>query len=218
MIKAIIFDFDGVILDTETPWFDAYREVFSEEGGILPIAEWAKGVGTSFEHTNVFQYLSDQIGKPVDRKQIEQRTALRYKQLIQGMKVLPGVEAYLQTAKKLGLRVGLSSSSTREWVEGFLQQYALLDYFEAISTSDDVDQVKPSPDLYVRTMKLLGVAGNEAIAFEDSLNGLRAAKAAGLHCVIIPNKVTEQLSFEGESMRISSLADFPLEDLLNKLG
>lgn len=218
MIKALIFDFDGVILDTETPWFDAYREVFEQEGGDLPLEEWAKGIGASFEHTNVFDYLSAKTGKPVDEAGIRSRTAARYKELIQRMEILPGVVDVLQTAQRMGLRIGLASSSTRKWVEGYLQQYELMPYFEVISTRDDVASAKPDPELYVRTLKLLGVSGKEAVAFEDSLNGLQAAVAAGMHVVVIPNPVTAHMSFKGESMRISSLADMPLDVLLRKLS
>lgn len=214
MIRAVIFDFDGIILDTETPWFEAYREAFREEGGELPLEEWSKGIGTTYPAFDPYAYLAGQLGRPVERIKIEARAAEIYKQLVKGLAVLPGVESYLQQASRLGLRIGLSSSSDRQWVESYLKQYGLFNYFEAISTRDDVKEVKPKPDLYLRTMKLLDVAGEEAIAFEDSLNGLRAALAAGLHTVVIPNKVTGHMAFEGYRYRLTTMADMPLEQLL----
>jgi putative hydrolase of the HAD superfamily len=217
MIKAVIFDFDGLILDTETPWYDAYRAVFIEEGGELPIEEWAKGVGTVFGEFDPFSYLESQTGKVVDPQAFQERTKVHYTQLVQELQIRPGVEAYLQEAKALGLRIGLSSSSTLEWVSSYLKQYGLLDYFEAISTSDDVVKVKPDPALYLRTLRLLDVAGSEAVAFEDSLNGLQAAVAAGMHAVVIPNPVTEHLMFEGHRYRMTDMTEMTLEQLLHKI-
>lgn len=216
-MKAVIFDFDGVILDTETPWYEAYVEVFREEGVELPLSEWAKGIGTSFEHDPIFDLLAQGTGREVNVKAIRRRAFARYKQLTESLTVLPGVEALLADAKRLGLKVGLASSSDRAWVEGFLAKYNLLHHFEAISTMDDVERVKPEPDLYLRTMKLLGVEGHEAFAIEDSLNGLNAALAAGLSCVVVPNAVTGGLPFAGETLRLSSLADMPLEALIENL-
>lgn len=216
-MKAIIFDFDGVILDTETPWFESYREVFREEGAELPLAEWAKGIGLSFEHPAVFTWLAEQTGQPVDEEALRRRAFIRYKARTETLAILPGVEACLADAKRLGLKIGLASSSDRAWVEGFLDKYNLRHHFAAISTMEDVERVKPAPDLYVRTLDLLGVAGGEAVAIEDSLNGLNAALAAGMSCIVVPNAVTGELPFAGESLRLNSLADAPLAELLARL-
>ncbi len=217
MIKAVVFDFDGLILDTETPWYDAYRAVFAEEGGELPLEEWAKGIGTTFGIYDPFAYLERQTGRAVDRLAIQNRTRVFYDRYVSELHIRPGVQDYLEEAQALGLRIGLSSSSTREWVEGYLSQYGLLGYFEAISTSDDVDQVKPDPALYLRTMRLLGVAGDQSLAFEDSLNGLRAALAAGMHAVVVPNPVTAQLAFEGHRYMLADMTELSLAELLKKL-
>lgn len=217
MIKAVVFDFDGLILDTESLWFDAYSAVYAEEGGVLPVEEWAKAVGTTFGVFDPYVYLESQIGKPVDRESIEARMKANYDQYVQQLQLRPGVEDYLRDARQMGLRIGLSSSSSREWVEGYLKQYGLRDYFEAISTSNDVAVVKPDPALYLRTMQLLGVTGAESLAFEDSLNGLRAAVAAGMHAVVVPNPITEHLAFENHRYRLSSMSELSLSELLKKL-
>ncbi|OUM84395.1 HAD family hydrolase [Caldibacillus debilis] len=216
--KAVIFEFDGIILDTETPWFAAYADVFREEGVELPLEVWANGIGTSFEHDPIFDLLAEGTGRDVDVAAIRRRAFDRYKKLTESLSVLPGVEALLSDAKRLGLKVGLASSSDRAWVEGFLRKYGLLGHFEAISTMEDVERVKPAPDLYLRTLRLLGVDAREAFAIEDSLHGLNAALAAGLRCVVVPNPVTKHLPFSGEALRLSSLADMPLETLIARLG
>lgn len=216
-MKAVIFDFDGVILDTETPWYHAYAEVFREEGADLPLDMWAQGIGTSFEHRSIFDHLEAVTGRKADVEDIRKRAYVRYRQLTEELTVLPGVETLISDARRLGLKVGLSSSSDRAWVEGFLSKYGLIGHFDAISVMEDVERVKPAPDLYLRTMKLLGVEGREAFAVEDSLNGLNAALAAGLYCVVVSNPVTGGLPFAGESLRLNSLADIPLSDLIARL-
>jgi putative hydrolase of HD superfamily len=216
-LKAVIFDFDGIILDTETPWYRAYADVFREEGVELPLGLWAQGIGTSFEHEPIFALLAEGTGRDVDAEAIRRRAFERYKRLTETLPVLPGVEALMADARRLGLKIGLASSSDRPWVEGFLRKCGLFDFFDAISTMEDVERVKPAPDLYVRTLNLLGVAAEEAFAIEDSLNGLNAALAAGLRCVVVPNEVTKHLPFAGETLRLSSLADMPLESLIARL-
>jgi putative hydrolase of the HAD superfamily len=218
MIKAIIFDFDGLILDTETPWFYAYRALFEERGATLPLVEWAKCIGTHDGEFNPMDYLEQQIGKEVDRIQFKDEARLRYAQLVQTMQIRPGVVPYLESAQKLGLRIGLASSSDRYWVESYLNKYGLFSYFEVIRTMDDVAKVKPDPELYLQALEHLGVRPNEAIVFEDSLNGLRAAKAAGTYCVIVPNEVTNDLDFVDHDLRLKSMEDMSLTDIIKRVA
>jgi putative hydrolase of the HAD superfamily len=217
MIKAIIFDFDGLILDTETPWFHAYRQMFEELGATLPLVEWAKSIGTQDGEFSPMVYLEQQIGKKVDHIQMKEEVRLKYAQLVQTMQVRPGVVAYLEAAQKLGLRIGLASSSDRYWVESYLNKYGLYSYFEVIRTMDDVVKVKPDPELYLQALEHLGVRADEAIVFEDSLNGLRAAKAAGIYCVIVPNEVTNELDFVDHDLRLKSMEDMSLADIMNRV-
>src|SRR5690625_6869358 len=107
----------------------------------------------------------------------------------------PGVINYLQDAKKLNLKIGLASSSTYSWVAGHLQKLNLIDYFECIKTSDDVEKVKPDPSLYLKATKCLGLDPEECIAFEDSVNGSLAAIQAGMKCVVVTNPLTESMTF-----------------------
>lgn len=212
MIRAVVFDFDGLIVDTETPWFYVYRDLFRELGGDLPLEEWVKVVGSSFEIADPFHHLEKAIGRKVDRMAIQREAAERYKAL--PLSVRPGVEAYLHSARESGFKIGLASSSDRAWVEGYLKRFGLLSYFDVIRTRDDVRRIKPDPELYVAALSGLGVAAGEALAFEDSLNGLRAAAAAGLRCVVVPNEVTAGLPFEGHVLRLQSMAERPLAEVV----
>lgn len=215
MIKAVIFDFDGLILDTETPGYHSYRQMFEELGAQLPLEEWAKGIGTTNSgYFHPLDYLERQIGKKIDRALFKQQAEEKYHILVQSMLVRPGVVNYLQAAQKLGLKIGLASSSRRSWVESYLKKYDLYTYFHVIRTKDDVVLVKPDPELYIQALELLGVKNSEAIVFEDSLNGLHAAKAAGIYCVIVPNPVTSQLEFLLHDLRLASMEDMSLEEII----
>ena len=217
MIKAVIFDFDGLIIDTETPWYEAYKEVFSSYHIELPVEIWAECIGTTFHVFNPMDYLEERLGRAVDRDEIKKETKTRYSDKMKGQNVRPGVVNYLKEAKNEGLRIGLASSSTRNWVESYLSEHELNQYFEVINTSDDVSKVKPDPELYINTMTSLQVEGNETVVFEDSLNGLRAAKAAGAHCVIVPNQVTAFMPFENYDLRLGSMAEMPLREVIARL-
>jgi putative hydrolase of the HAD superfamily len=127
------------------------------------------------------------------------------------------VKDYLEEAKRKGYKVALASSSTKEWVTHHLGKLGLLHYFEVIITGDDVDKVKPAPDLYVKAIEALGIQPAEAVAFEDSLNGLQAVLTAGLKCVIVPNPVTDALAFENHHLRLRSMADKSLSDVIKHI-
>ncbi|EGL83229.1 Haloacid dehalogenase domain protein hydrolase [Caldalkalibacillus thermarum TA2.A1] len=129
----------------------------------------------------------------------------------------PGVLAYLQEAKQLGLKVGLASSSSHQWVMEHLERYNIAHYFDSIHTADTVKQVKPHPELYEQAVNALGVSADEAVAFEDSLNGLKAAKSAGLYCVIVPNPTTAALPFEGFDLRLQSMEELSLQEVINRI-
>ncbi|MFC0189931.1 HAD family hydrolase [Fictibacillus aquaticus] len=214
MIKALIFDFDGTILDTESQEYQALKEIFEDHGCELPLEVWGKCIGTH----NVFdpyEYLEEQYKQPVNHDELREKRVNRSHSLIHEQEALPGVIAYLEAAKEMGLKIGLASSSTRSWVTGHLERIGLLHYFETIKTSDDVEQVKPNPALYVEAAKALGVKPEEAVAFEDSLNGAKAAKAAGMHCVVIPNPVTKHMNFDEMDLVLESLAEKELHQLLS---
>lgn len=216
-IKAIVFDFDGLIIDTESAWFEVLAEIYQEHGAELPLEMWARCVGTDHEAFNPYDYLEQLLQKPIDRVSIKALSASKHARIMQGRTLRAGVEAYLQSAAGQGLKIGLASSSTRSWVERYLRQYGLLHYFACIRTSDDVAKVKPDPELYLQVLAGLNVPAPAAVAFEDSPNGARAAKAAGMYCVIVPNSITETLTFDDYDMRLSSMADKPLSEVLSAL-
>ena len=127
--------------------------------------------------------------------------------------MLPGIAACISSAKRRGLKLAIASSSTQKWVTRNLRKFELLDQFDAICTSDHVSAVKPDPALYLLALETLGVKAGEAIAFEDSPNGILAAKRAGIFCIAVPNPLTKDLPLELADRRLGSLEEFDLDDV-----
>jgi HAD superfamily hydrolase (TIGR01509 family) len=217
-IKAVVFDFDGLILDTESNEFNSYSEIYKQHGVELPIEVWGQCVGTNASAFDVYAYLEQLVGQSVDREKLHLSKSALYEKSMLEAELRPGVREYLQSAKLMGLRIGLASSSPRVWVEGYLKTYGILDRFETIRTADDVEIVKPNPALYFKALEDLNVDASDAIAFEDSPNGALAAKRAGMYCVIVPNSVTRQLTFGETDLRIESMEQMSLQEVIAHLG
>ncbi len=216
MIRALIFDFDGLIVDTETPDFRSWQEVYREHGGELPVSVWTEYIGGSTGVFDPYDYLEAQIGHPVDRADVQAQQKRRERELFAGQPILPGVEAYLAGARERSLKLGIASSSDRAWVTGHLERVGLLAAFDAILTADDVARTKPDPELFVRALEALEVEARQAIVLEDSPNGVLAAKRAGIFCVAVPNPVTRQLDLSRADLILDSLAEMPLRELLER--
>jgi HAD superfamily hydrolase (TIGR01509 family) len=215
MIRALIFDFDGLILDTEVPEFQSWQEIFQLYGCQLPLTTWAACIGTSSDAFDPYAYLEAQLGRAVDRDAIHARRQKRCAELLAVQPVLPGVREYIADAARLNLQLGVASSSPRAWVTGHLSRLGLMTHFTSIQCADDVHSTKPDPTLYHAVLKDLNLRAEQAIALEDSPNGILAAKRAGLFCVAVPNTLTRQLSLDHADLHLQSLADLPLEKLLS---
>ena len=213
MIKALVFDFDGLILDTEVPEYQSWQESYQAYGCSLSLSKWTEAIGTH-DTFDPYDDLAQQLGRPVDRAAIRAKQRTRFAELMANQSILPGVERYIFRARELGLKLGVASSSSRSWVTGYLAQLGLEAYFDSIKCGDDVERTKPDPAVYLASLQALRVKAHEAIALEDSPNGVLAAKRAGIFCVAVPNAMTQQLSFDLADLQISSLAELSLEKLL----
>lgn len=215
MIKALIFDFDGTIIDTETAWYVAFRNAYKEHDVELTLEMYSQCIGTSLKTFNPYEYLITDLNLPIDRDEFRESVQLQHATLMQNEQIRPGIKQYLESAQEAGLKLAVASSSKRDWVEKHLDMLGLKDYFEVISTADDVSTVKPNPELYTKTLELLGVEASEAIAIEDSPNGAYAATAAGIHCLVVTNTITGTLQFDMPHQRLASLIDIPFHDLIS---
>jgi HAD superfamily hydrolase (TIGR01509 family) len=217
MIRGLIFDFDGLILDTELPGVLCWQEIYREHGCEFPVSIYARSVGTLPRVFNVYDHLEAQIGRPIDRDALQQRRFQRSLEIILQQSILPGVEDCLRGAKQRGFKLGVASSSSREWVAGHLERLELLPLFDHLSCGDMVAMTKPHPELYHTALASLQLDPQEAIAFEDSPHGVAAAKAAGIFCVAVPNHVTKQLTFAHADLQLSSLAEVTFEELVRTI-
>lgn len=217
MIHALIFDFDGTILETETPDYQAWQELYAHYGCKLPLEIWSTAVGAH----NVFDpyaYLEELSGESIDRTSVRQQVKERAFELVSLEMPLPGVLDYIEEAKQLGLRLGVASSSNHKWVDVHLQRLNLTKKFETVICRDDVDnRAKPDPSVYLAACGALGCAPQQAMALEDSYNGLTGAKRAGLYGVAVPNAITSHMDFRQADYRLSSLADMSLAELIEKV-
>lgn len=215
MIRGIIFDFDGLILDTEGPVYQSWVELYAEYGVDLPFELWATIIGTSnLEHFDPFKLLEDKINRQLDRKALSPRRRAREIDLCLAQPILPGVTEMIRTARRGRYKLGIASSSDRQWVVGHLTRLELAGYFDVIHTSDDVEHTKPDPALFHMVLSSLELHPDEAIVFEDSPNGVTAAKKAGIFVVAVPNSLTCQLNLGHADLKLDTLADMPLDEII----
>ncbi|WP_297860035.1 HAD family phosphatase [Meiothermus sp.] len=213
-MQALIFDFDGTILDTESTEFQAWQEVYQQHGAELSLDYWLPFIGNNSIPFDPAGHLEKLLGTTLDKKGIEGWVKQRKQALNQTLEPLPGVLDYLEAAQAMGLKLAVASSSRRAWVEGHLERLGLLGYFQVIRTKEDVALTKPDPALFLRAAEGLGVLPQETLVLEDSLNGVRAAKSAGAFTVAVPNAITRHLNLGQADLLLSSLSDLALWDLL----
>lgn len=213
MIRALVFDFDGLILETEVPALESWAGIYREHGHEMPMDRWYASLGSD-RGFDPAAYLAALVGEGFDVEAARARRVTRRDELITALDVMEGVRDYIADARRLGLRLAVASSSTRAWVMGHLERLDIAAAWDAVRCREDVTRTKPAPDLYRSAVEALGVAAEETVAFEDSPNGIAAAKAAGLHCVAIPNALTRDLDLSRADLRLATLADMPLADLL----
>jgi HAD superfamily hydrolase (TIGR01509 family) len=216
VIRAIVFDFDGLILDTEEPVYRSWVEVYEAHGQTLPFERWVQIVGSTTTEFHPQRHLEERLGRPLSQVVIDRRIGRRT-EMILAQQVLPGILQYIDDATALGLKLGVASSSTRDWVSGHLERLGILGRFGCVRCRDDVNNAKPAPDLYLAVLDCLGVSPSEALSIEDSPNGVIAAKRAGMLCVAIPNSITATLDLSRADLVLRSLSDVPLRDLLPRL-
>jgi len=215
-VTLIVFDFDGLILDTEEPVYRSWLEVYEAHGQELPFERWVQIVGSTTTGFHPQHHLEERLGRPLAKEVLDRRIGRRT-EMILANQLLPGVMAHLDAARELGLKLGVASSSSTEWVRGHLARLGILERFACMRCRDDVAHAKPEPDLYIAVLECLGVAPAEAIAIEDSPNGVTAAKGAGMRCVAIPNSITARLDLSHADLTLTSLAELTLGQLIERL-
>ena len=216
-IRGLLFDFDGLLVDTETPSRLVWEELYREHGHELPHDRWATLIGTIGAPFDPFGHLEELVGRSLDEQALTTRRRAREYELIDLEELRPGVEEYFAEAGRLGLRTAVVSSSDDDWIARHLGRLGHLEGLDTVvAANGDTARAKPRPDLYLEALDRLRLEPHEGIAFEDSPNGVTAAKAAGLLCVAVPNPMTATLALHDADLVVESLADFPLPKLLER--
>jgi len=210
MIRALIFDFDGLVLDTETAMIDAYGDVHLAHQRPFDRPLFTRSVGHADHGFDPWR----EFGSGADRAALEKSRRAFNKSRNELQPILPGVVELIDEARAAGLKIGLASNSEREHVEGHLLRLGLLGRFDFLACRGEAPSPKPEPDLYRLVLNHLGLRSHEAIAFEDSHTGTLAAKRAGIWVVAVPNVSTGHHDFSNANLRVASLADCRLGDLL----
>ena len=215
-IRAFLFDFDGLILDTETASRAGWRWLYEQHGHRLPDDLWITVVGTHGSW-DVMGHLEELVGQPLDRDAWNERRYAHEVSLLEAEQLRPGILEYLEFAHASGLKRAIVSSASRRWIDMHLERLEQAVGWDAILTADrDASRAKPNPTMYLEALDLLGVAADEAVVFEDSPNGIRAGKAAGIFVVAVPNEVTREAGLEEADLVVESLAELPPAELLQR--
>jgi HAD superfamily hydrolase (TIGR01509 family) len=204
-----------LILDTETPEVLVWQSIYREHGFELPVDEWAKTIGgygiSNFDAAEHLEVLSQ--GR-LDAVSVRARHQKESAKIVHASPVLPGVVDMIEQAKENGLQVAIGSSSPHSWVDSHAKRLGIFDYFDHIVCQDDVlpGRTKPNPDIFLKALDQLEVKKDAAVVFEDSPNGVLAARRAGIFVVGVPNPMTAKMGVTGD-ITISSLAELSLHEL-----
>lgn len=216
MLKALLFDFDGLILDTETPEVLVWQSIYKEHGFELPVHEWEKTVGGyGISDFDAAEHLSLLTAGRLDPVSLRFRYRKESDAIIHASPILPGVVNMIEQAKEAGSKVAIGSSSQHAWVDTHAKRLGIFDYFDDIICADDVapGRTKPNPDIYLKALEQLNVKKDAAVVFEDSLNGVLASRRAGIFVVAVPNPLTAKMGVTGD-LTISSLAELSFQELV----
>lgn len=205
--KAVLFDFDGVILDTEWPIYQTYVDLFAEEGQEIPIATYVQCIGSNFDTWSPEKYLESLTGKQYDWASIN---PMRQKKILEALRkpvALPGVHALFEQLKCADTPIAVVSSSSHSWVDGWLDKLNLAHYCRTTVCRGDAPRIKPAPDLYLEAARQLNIAPHDCLVIEDSMNGILSAREAGCQSIAVPSRLTSVLDFSIADRVIHSLTE-----------
>ena len=215
--EAVVFDFDGLLMDTESTSFESWRHEWEQWGLTLdPATFFADHGGDLTEQRNA--QLAAAAGRAFDRNLSRRRRMAYRDQLHASLDLLPGLRDWLQQARQAGIRLAVASSSPRHWVIGHLGRVGAEREFEVFACGDEVAAPKPAPDVYLLALARLGVTGAQAVAVEDAPHGVAAAKAAGMRCIAIPNPFSPVPRFAAADLVLDSARRVSLGEALQQLA
>jgi HAD superfamily hydrolase (TIGR01509 family) len=214
-IDALVFDFDGLLMDTETTSMLAWQDLWRWHGLELDVTSFFAAHGGDMTAER-YAALAAAVGEGYDQAASHAHRMDVRQKLYDALELSDGIEAWLDDARELGLRLAVASSSPRFWIEDHLSRIGHLDRFELLACGDEVQVVKPAPDVYLLALSRLGVEADRAVAFEDTVHGVAAAQAAGLRCVAIPHPNADPTRYTAADVVLTSAADLPLDEVVSR--
>ncbi|MDB4537259.1 HAD-IA family hydrolase [Akkermansiaceae bacterium] len=206
--SAVLFDFDGVILDTEWPIYETYRDLFLEHGQELTLETYVQCIGSDFNTWSPETYLESLTSKTFDWATINPARNVIIREEVGKLDAVPGVREALEHFKKQEIPCAVVSSSSHDWVDGWLEKLGLLSEFTTTVCRGDAPKIKPAPDLYLEAVRRMNLPASECLVIEDSLNGMKSAHAAGCPVVAIPNRITTCIDFSNAEFQFATMTDF----------
>ncbi len=207
--ETILFDFDGTLLDTEWIIYKEVLAIFQREGHDLPLEQYVKCIGSSYAKWSPQTYLEELTGKEYDWEAINEERNQKIRARLATQGPMPGARLAIEACHELGYRLGVVSSSSHDWVDGWLEKLELESSFEHVTCRGDAPKIKPAPDLFLKGAKRMKTDPAKCLVIEDSYNGMLAAHAAGMDVVAIPNRITKVSDFAESFMQLDSLMDLP---------
>jgi len=215
--RAVLFDFDGTLWDSETAVFGVFRELYREHGQELMLPTWSAAIGT-LGGFDPYTSLAELLGDGFEIGDVRDRTEARIREVVREVPLRPGVEAFLRQLDDAGVPRALVSSDRSEWLVTNLERLGWPDGWAAMVCADgDAARAKPNPHLYEAALELLDVPATETFAIEDSPNGIRAAKAAGVPCLCVPNEATAGLDLSDADLVVTTLEGVSVDRVWNEL-
>lgn len=208
-MQAVIFDMDGLLIDSEPFWKQAEYDVFSSVGVKVTTELAALTAAMTTREVTEFWY-AKQPWQDASLEEIENRVVERVKYLIETQgQAMHGVYDLLNSLQQAKVKIGLATNSPKDIIPSVLQRLDIADYFMAYSSADEVSQGKPAPDVYQLTLEKLGIEAHQCIAFEDSLGGIKAALAAGIKAIAVPHaNEFDHKKFDLASHKLKNLSEF----------
>ena len=207
----MLFDFDGVLVDTEWAIYQAWRRTFEAHGHELPLAMYTRCIGSDFTTWSPKTHLEELSGKGFDWHDLDARRQQEIRRDLTHEGPMPGAVTLLEKLTSAGIAQAVVSSSSHQWVDGWLAKLGLAGHFKTVVCRGDAPRIKPAPDLFLEAARRLGIEPSGCLVIEDSLNGLASAHAAGMPVWVVPNRVTARLDFAAAERVFGSLDECAAE-------
>ena len=214
LLAAVVFDFDGVILDSETPEYESHRRIFAQCGVPLTVEEWCDQIGVWVEHHEQRWHarLCERSAHAPDWPAFEAEKHRLFQELVPPAP-MRGIVDLLDALAAGGVPLAIASTAPARWVVAAAERIGVRDRFHAIITLHDVQRRKPAPDAYLEATRRIGVDPARSVAIEDSGPGIASARAAGLKTVAVPHWLTEGHDLAAADLRVAHAGEITLEVL-----